>query len=80
MSGWWKFTWDASTNQNPASPKPARPLPPIMLHIDHLHAAYDGSQILRNVTLTVPGRQVVCLMGRNGVGKKAPATAGRWRN
>ena len=51
-----------------------------MLHIDHLHAAYDGSQILRNVTLTVPGRQVVCLMGRNGVGKKAPATAGRWRN
>ena len=40
-----------------------------MLQIDQLHAAYDGSQILRNVTLTVPARQVVCLMGRNGVGK-----------
>ncbi|MDB6108832.1 MAG: High-affinity branched-chain amino acid transport ATP-binding protein BraG [Pedosphaera sp.] len=40
-----------------------------MLSISQLNAAYDGSQILRNVSLTVPERQVVALMGRNGVGK-----------
>jgi urea transport system ATP-binding protein len=39
------------------------------LSISGLHAAYEGSQILRNVSLAVPERQVVCLMGRNGVGK-----------
>jgi urea transport system ATP-binding protein len=40
-----------------------------MLTISNLNAAYEGSQILRAVSLTVPERQVVCLMGRNGVGK-----------
>ncbi len=40
-----------------------------MLTISNLNAAYEGSQILRNVSLTVPERRVVCLMGRNGVGK-----------
>src|SRR6266481_6318097 len=40
-----------------------------ILSISELNAAYEGSQILRNVSLTVPERQVVCLMGRNGVGK-----------
>jgi len=40
-----------------------------MLTISQLNAAYEGSQILRQVSLTVPERQVVCLMGRNGVGK-----------
>ncbi|HEX4644388.1 MAG TPA: urea ABC transporter ATP-binding subunit UrtE [Verrucomicrobiae bacterium] len=40
-----------------------------MLVVSQLNAAYDGSQILRNVSLTVPERQVVSLMGRNGVGK-----------
>ena len=39
------------------------------LTIAGLNAAYDGSQILRNITLEVPQRQVVTLMGRNGVGK-----------
>jgi urea transport system ATP-binding protein len=39
------------------------------LSISGLHAAYEGSQILRNVSLAVPERHVVCLMGRNGVGK-----------
>lgn len=42
---------------------------PAMLVVSQLNAAYDGSQILRNVSLTVPERQVVSLMGRNGVGK-----------
>jgi urea transport system ATP-binding protein len=40
-----------------------------MLTVSKLNAAYDGSQILRNVSITVPERQVVTLMGRNGVGK-----------
>jgi urea transport system ATP-binding protein len=34
-----------------------------------LNAAYEGSQVLRQVSLQVPERQVVSLMGRNGVGK-----------
>lgn len=40
-----------------------------MLTIDNLSFAYDGSRILRNVTMQIPPKQVVCLMGRNGVGK-----------
>jgi branched-chain amino acid transport system ATP-binding protein len=40
-----------------------------MLSVEGLDAGYGGSQILWNVDLTVPTGQVVCLMGRNGVGK-----------
>ena len=40
-----------------------------MLSVEALDAGYGGSQILWNVALTVPRGQVVCLMGRNGVGK-----------
>ena len=40
-----------------------------MLTLSHLHVSYDGSRILRDVTLAVKPGQVVCLMGRNGVGK-----------
>ncbi|MBM3836781.1 MAG: ABC transporter ATP-binding protein [Verrucomicrobia bacterium] len=40
-----------------------------MLSLTNLSVSYDGSRILRNVSLTVPPGQVVCLMGRNGVGK-----------
>ena len=40
-----------------------------VLTLVKLNAAYEGSQILRNVSLSVPERQVVTLMGRNGVGK-----------
>src|SRR5208282_4700093 len=43
--------------------------PPAILTLSKLNAAYEGSQILRNVSLSVPERQVVTLMGRNGVGK-----------
>jgi len=45
------------------------PTPALTLAVRSLDAAYDGSQILRNVSLSVPERKVVCLMGRNGVGK-----------
>ena len=40
-----------------------------MLRIDNLSVAYGESLILRDVSLEVGPSQVVCLMGRNGVGK-----------
>jgi urea transport system ATP-binding protein len=39
------------------------------LEISGVHVSYDGSRILRDVSLAVSPGQVVCLMGRNGVGK-----------
>jgi urea transport system ATP-binding protein len=40
-----------------------------MLTLSNIHVSYDGSRILRDVSLSVQPGQVVCLMGRNGVGK-----------
>jgi len=40
-----------------------------MLSLSNITVSYDGSRILRGVNLTVPERSLVCLMGRNGVGK-----------
>jgi urea transport system ATP-binding protein len=40
-----------------------------MLTLSNITASYEGSRILRGVNLNVPPGQVVCLMGRNGVGK-----------
>ena len=40
-----------------------------MLGIERLDVAYGGSQVLWGVDLTVAAGQIVCLMGRNGVGK-----------
>ncbi|MDB6038250.1 MAG: High-affinity branched-chain amino acid transport ATP-binding protein BraG [Verrucomicrobiales bacterium] len=40
-----------------------------MLNLANISVSYDGSRILRGVTLNVPERSLVCLMGRNGVGK-----------
>ena len=57
-----------------------------MLSVEKLDVAYGGSQVLWGVDLNVPDGQVVCLMGRNGVGKTTvlraimglmPARAGR---
>ena len=39
------------------------------LRISGLTVSYDGSRILRGLDLEVPQGQLVCLMGRNGVGK-----------
>jgi urea transport system ATP-binding protein len=39
------------------------------LNLSNLNVSYDGSRILRGVNLTVPEKSLVCLMGRNGVGK-----------
>jgi len=40
-----------------------------MLAVEGLCAAYGESQVLWDVDLDVPAGSVVCLMGRNGVGK-----------
>jgi urea transport system ATP-binding protein len=40
-----------------------------MLVVERVDAAYGESQVLWGVDLTVPAKSVVCLMGRNGVGK-----------
>jgi urea transport system ATP-binding protein len=40
-----------------------------MLNIEHLDVYYGESRILTDVSLEVPDGKVVCLMGRNGVGK-----------
>ncbi len=40
-----------------------------MLNISDLNVYYGESHILRNVDLTVPSGEMVCLIGRNGVGK-----------
>jgi urea transport system ATP-binding protein len=40
-----------------------------MLSLSNINVSYDGSRILRGVNLVVPDQSLVCLMGRNGVGK-----------
>ncbi|MBI3803898.1 MAG: urea ABC transporter ATP-binding subunit UrtE [Nitrospirae bacterium] len=40
-----------------------------MLEVRGLNVYYGDSQVLREVDLTIPAGKVVCLMGRNGVGK-----------
>lgn len=40
-----------------------------MLAINDVQVYYGGSQILRDVSMEVPSNKVVCLLGRNGVGK-----------
>ena len=40
-----------------------------MLTLEQVDAAYGQSQVLWDVGFTVPAKSVVCLMGRNGVGK-----------
>ena len=40
-----------------------------MLFVESLSVSYGQSRVLSNITLDVPEGSVVCLMGRNGVGK-----------
>lgn len=40
-----------------------------MLELQNLNVYYGESHILRNVSFTLEAGEVVCLMGRNGVGK-----------
>ena len=43
--------------------------PPMTLVLDRVNAYYGESHILRDVSFTIEPGEVVCLMGRNGVGK-----------
>ena len=40
-----------------------------MIELEHVTKHYGGIPALRDVTLHVPGRQIVGLLGRNGAGK-----------
>jgi branched-chain amino acid transport system ATP-binding protein len=40
-----------------------------LLHVEDLHAHYGKSHILHGVTIRVEAGEMVCLLGRNGVGK-----------
>jgi urea transport system ATP-binding protein len=40
-----------------------------MLQVSGLNVFYGESHILRDVDMTVPRGKMVCLIGRNGVGK-----------
>ena len=42
---------------------------PLTLSFENVNAYYGESHILRNVSFTIEPGEVVCLMGRNGVGK-----------
>ena len=48
---------------------PSTPLTIPMLHVSSLNVYYGESHILRDVDLSVPPGEMVCLIGRNGVGK-----------
>ena len=41
----------------------------VLLEIDNLSSGYDESLILKKVSMDVPEKKVVALLGRNGVGK-----------
>ncbi|MDQ1441725.1 MAG: urea transport system ATP-binding protein, partial [Acidimicrobiaceae bacterium] len=40
-----------------------------MLTVSGVDVAYGRSQVLFDVSLEIPDRSLVCVMGRNGVGK-----------
>ncbi|WP_306301279.1 ATP-binding cassette domain-containing protein [Thalassobacillus sp. C254] len=40
-----------------------------MLQLRELEVAYEESTVIRDISLKVKKGQVVCIMGRNGVGK-----------
>ncbi len=40
-----------------------------MLSVSNISVSYDGSRILRGVNFDLPKNKLLCLMGRNGVGK-----------
>ncbi len=43
--------------------------PNTILKIDHINTFYGQSHVLQGVALSIQKREVVCLLGRNGVGK-----------
>ena len=47
----------------------------MLLEVNELHAHYDKSHILHGVTLAVDAGEIVCVLGRNGVGKSTTLKA-----
>jgi len=43
--------------------------PDLILHIDRINTFYGQSHVLQGVSLSIQRGEVVCLLGRNGVGK-----------
>jgi urea transport system ATP-binding protein len=58
----------AQTNHSVLPPSD-KTQPQLMLRVSNLNVYYNESHILRNVDLSVPTGQMICLIGRNGVGK-----------
>ncbi len=50
-------------------------LPKPMLEVADLHAYYGKSHVLHGVNLRVDAGEIVCLLGRNGVGRSTTAKA-----
>lgn len=60
---------DSSAPSRISAPAGGSAKPRPLLTVSGLEVSIGGSRILRGVNLTVPEKSVVCLMGRNGVGK-----------
>ncbi len=58
-----------SQTNGAVAPQPSETLAEPMLKVSQLNVYYGESHILRNVDLTVEPGKMVCLIGRNGVGK-----------
>ncbi|MEO1684179.1 MAG: ATP-binding cassette domain-containing protein, partial [Cyanobacteria bacterium J06631_12] len=55
--------------QTTPAPTFSKPQPAATLQISGLNVYYAESHILRDVDMTIPQGKMVCLIGRNGVGK-----------
>ena len=59
----------SQTSPSVLDPKLDSVTPPPMLQVSGLNVYYGESHILRDVDLAVPQGKMICLIGRNGVGK-----------
>ena len=41
----------------------------VLIEFDHITKRYKGTEVLRDVTLTIPAGETVCLIGESGSGK-----------